>query len=123
MNIAYYLEKQYDPVQPCWELVSDVLESEVGKVEVGYRTLNRSVREMAKTFRLAIHKSPHGYEQVENPEDFTIVLMGRTKLLGVHHCGIWYAGKVLHAMPNLTAHEDLSVVMSRYDLVEFWAKK
>jgi hypothetical protein len=121
MDINTYLAKQYGP-QPCWELVADVMATERAEVPVDYKTVNRSVREMAAAFRLAIHKSAHGFKQVAEPVDFAIVLLGKRAHLGVHHCGIYYAGKVLHAQPGITVHEELSVIRDNFEVVEFWAK-
>lgn len=121
MDINTYLAKTYGP-QPCWELVADVMATELSAVPVDYKTINRSVREMASAFRLAIHKSAHGFAQVAEPVDFAIVLLGKRADLGVHHCGVFYAGKVLHALPGITVHEELSVIRDAFALVEFWAK-
>lgn len=121
MDINTYLAKQYGP-QPCWELVADVMATERAVVQVDYKTVNRSVREMAAAFRLAIHKSAHGFVQVSAPVDFAIVLLGKRASMGVHHCGIYYAGKVLHALPGITVHEELSVIRDGFEIVEFWAK-
>jgi hypothetical protein len=121
MDVNAYLLKTYGP-QPCWELVADVYASELQALAVDYKTVNRSVRQMASAFRLAIHKSAHGFVQVSEPVDFAIVLLGKTPEIGVHHCGVWYGGKVLHAMTGITMHEELSVIRDKFALVEFWAK-
>lgn len=121
MNVNDYLAKQYGP-QPCWELVADVMAAECGAVPVDYKTVNRSVREMASAFRVAIHKSAHGFVQVQEPIDMCIVLLGRNERIGIHHCGVYLAGKVLHATPGITLYEDLSSLRSTYDVCEFWAK-
>jgi hypothetical protein len=121
MNVNTYLAKTYGP-QPCWELVADVYATELQAVAVDYKTVNRSVREMAAAFRLAIHKSAHGFAKVEAPVDYCIVLLSKFERIGIHHCGIYFAGKVLHAQPNLTVYEELSVVRDAYEVVEFWAK-
>jgi len=121
MDINTYLAKQYGP-QPCWELVADVMATERGEIPVDYKTVNRSVREMASAFRLAIHKSAHGFFQVVEPVDFAIVLLGKSERVGIHHCGVYWGGKVLHALPGITVHEELSVIRDAFELVEFWAK-
>jgi len=121
MNIADYMAKQYGP-QPCWELVADVVTTEGGSVPIDYKTVNRSVREMAGAFRLALYKSPHGYSQVAVPADLCIVLLGKTERMGVHHCGIYFEDRVLHAMPGITMYEELTVIRDAYELVHFWAK-
>lgn len=121
MNINDYMARQYGP-QPCWELVADIVTSERGDDPLAYKTVNRSVREMSSAFRLAFHKSPHGYTQVMAPVDLCIVLLGKTERMGVHHCGIYYNGKVLHAMPTVTLYEDISVIRDAFALVEYWGK-
>lgn len=121
MNVSEYQAKTYGP-QPCWELVADVMATERGEIQVGYKTVNRSVREMASAFRLAIHKTAHGFAQVAEPVDLCIVLLGKTERVGIHHCGIFYAGKVLHALSEATMYEELSTIRDRFELVEFWAK-
>ena len=121
MNVNDYLAKTYGP-QPCWELVADVCATELGAVAVDYKTVNRSIREMAGAFRIALHKDPHGFAQVAVPVDLCIVLLGKSERVGIHHCGIYLAGKVLHAMPGATLYEEIATVQDRFELVEFWAK-
>lgn len=122
MDIGAYQRKRYG-AQPCWELVVDVLANETGlTVPVEYSVINRTLRQMADAFRFAIHKAAHGFAPVAEPADFCIVLMGRTAALGVHHCGIWYQGKVLHAQPDLTLYEPLESVRTRYKHIEFWSR-
>ena len=121
IDINTYLAKTYGP-QPCWELVADVYASELQAVPVDYKTVNRSVREMAAEFRLAIHKSAHGFVQTDAPVDMCIVLLARNARVGIHHCGIYFAGSVLHALPGITLYEALSTVQDTYEIVQFWSK-
>ncbi len=121
IDINTYLAKPYGP-QPCWELVADVYQNELQAVPVDYKTVNRSVREMASAFRLAIHKSAHGFVQMSEPVDLCIVLLAKHAHIGIHHCGVYYAGSVLHAMPNSTLYEPLSVINDAFQVVQFWAK-
>lgn len=120
-DVNHYLSKTYGP-QPCWELVADVYNTEVGEIPVDYKTINRSVREMASAFRLAIHGSPHGFSQIEIPTDLCIVLLSKREHVGIHHCGIYYDGSVLHATPGLTKFEPLNVIRDNFEVVQFWAK-
>jgi hypothetical protein len=121
IDINDFLSRTYGP-QPCFELVADVIQSEGGELPVGYRTINRSVRQMASEFRLALHKTPHGYVEVTEPAEFAIVLLGKTEKLGVHHCGIYLDGKVLHALPGITLHQELASIHDVFAIVQFWAK-
>lgn len=120
MNIAAYQAKRYGP-QPCWELVADVLAHERAEIAVEYIPAQRSIRQMAEAFRLALHASHHGFRRVTAPEEFSIVLMGRNAHLGIHHCGVWVGGKVLHAEPCTTLYEELTAVATRYPVMEFWS--
>ncbi|HCN89502.1 MAG TPA: hypothetical protein DIT28_10050 [Oxalobacteraceae bacterium] len=122
MDTNAYLAKQYGP-QPCWELVADVYATELNAIAVDYKTVNRSIREMSSAFRIAIHKAAHGFVQVADPVDMAIVLLGKSDTIGIHHCGIFYQGKVLHALPNVTLYEDLSTIRDGYALIEYWTKQ
>lgn len=121
MNVADYQSKSY-PKPPCWALVCDVLATERGEVPYGVKTVSGTIRTIASAFRLELHKSAHGFEQIQEPEDFAVVLMGRTPRTGIHHCGIYYDGKVLHAMPDGVLYQDLASLRDEYPLMEFWTK-
>lgn len=120
MNIGAYQAKRYGP-QPCWELVADVLAHEHAAIAVEYIPAQRSIRQMAEAFRLALHASPHGFRRVAAPDEFSIVLMGRNSHIGIHHCGIWVGGRILHAEPGATLYEELTAVAARYPVMEFWS--
>jgi hypothetical protein len=131
MDVTYYQEQVYQ-APPCWSLVADVYSRELGLGVDEYKTISTSVRQLssalrlqaiASAFRLELHKGEHGFEQVEEPADFAVVLMGRTPKLGVHHCGIYYAGKVLHAMPDSTLYQDLESLRDEYRVIEFWSRQ
>jgi len=116
-----YLAKQY-PTPPCWSLVSDVYATELSDTVLDYKTINASIRTIASAFRLALHKSPHGFAQLSEPVDYCVVLMGRTARTGLHHCGIYYDGKVLHAMDSGNYYQELHTIQDEYKLIEFWGK-
>jgi len=48
--------------------------------------------------------------------------MGKTVALGLHHCGVYYQGKVLHALSSGNRYEELWVIGDSYALIEFWAR-
>jgi len=121
MDIDYYQQQQFGP-QPCWELVSLVYERELQAIAVDYKQINRSVRQMATAFRIALHKSAHGFSQIKEPVDMAVVLLGKTADIGIHHCGIYWQGGVLHAQPGNVYYEPLSVIRDTFGVVEFWAK-
>lgn len=121
MIVANYLVKVY-PDPPCWNLVADVYLSELGQGVTDYRTINNSIRSIAAAFRLALHKSPAGFSQVTQPQDFAVVLMAKSPTLGIHHCGIYYGGKVLHALPTGVVYESMTTLADTYPLVEVWSK-
>jgi|GEM_PF-1422663 len=126
MNVSHYLEQSY-PAPPCWELVATVLQQERGLAVTAYKTVNHSIRSIAAAFSLALHKSPHGFCQVDAPEDFAVVLMGRTPKLGLHHAGVYYGGKVLHALDGeggqTVLFQDMETLSAEYQLIEFWTRE
>lgn len=119
MNVAAYQAKRYGP-QPCWELVADVYANERSTIAVDYIPSHRNMRQMADAFRLALHAGTHGFTRSHGPQDYAVVLMGRNSHLGIHHCGIAYGGRILHAEPGATLYEEITAVASRYPLMEFW---
>lgn len=121
MNVNDYLGRQYD-APPCWQLVADVYASELQQTVTDYRTINRSIRAIASAFRIALHKSPAGFAQIDAPGDFCIVLMGKSQSMGLHHCGVFYEGRVLHGLADGNRYEELSVIGDAYPLIEYWAK-
>jgi hypothetical protein len=120
MNVSTYQAKAY-PSPPCWQLVADVYTTELGQEVEGYKTISGSVRAIASALRLALHKNADGFQQIEEPADYAVVLMGGQRR-GLHHCGIYYQGKVLHALPQGTLYQDLASLRDEYELIEYWAK-
>jgi hypothetical protein len=122
MNVNTYLERQYD-TPPCWQLVADVYDNERGDDVQEFRTIDRSVRAIASLFRLTLHKGQHGFEQIEEPEDFCLVLMGKSQSLGLHHCGIYFEGSVLHALADGNLYQDMASLKDTYPLMQFWSRQ
>lgn len=121
LNVSEYMARVY-PTPPCWALVAAVYVEVLGQTVDDYKTVSGSVRTIASALRLALHKSPHGFARIDQPVDYAVVLMGRTPSLGLHHCGLFYQGKVLHANPDGTLYQDLSSLQDEYPLMEFWGK-
>ena len=116
-----YLLKQY-PNPPCWFLVADVYANEFNQRVELFKTDNASVRAIASAFRIAIHRNPDGFRRVEQPTEGCIVLLGRTPSIGIHHCGVYTGGKVLHMLESGAYYEELFVISDQYALMEFWEK-
>lgn len=121
MNVTTYLAKQY-PQPPCWALVADVYATELGRGVDSFSTINSSIRAVASAFRLAIHNNPNGFQKITEPAQFCVVLMGTSARLGLHHCGVFIDGKVLHAIDSCNQYQELSVIRDSYPLIEYWAK-
>jgi hypothetical protein len=121
MDVNSYLGRQY-PSPPCWSMVADVYASELDDIVTDYKTINASIRAIAGTFRLALHKSPHGFAQITEPVDYCVVLMGKSARTGLHHCGIYYDGRVLHMLDSGGLYQEMSVIGDEYPLIEYWAK-
>lgn len=120
MDISFYQQQQY-PDPPCWALVALAYQRELGRGVDNYKTINTSIRAIAAAFRLALHKSPDGFEQIAEPQDLCIVLMGKTARLGMHHAGVYYQGRVLHALASGVYFQDMASMGDNYGLMEFWA--
>jgi hypothetical protein len=122
MDVATYQEKHYEPAdKPCWSLVADVLFIECGVVVDICTTVTGSIRAAAAAFRLELHKGAHGFQQIDEPVDFAVVLMAKTVKVGIHHCGIYYQGSVLHALESGTLYQDLPSLREEYQIMEFWS--
>ena len=130
MNVSTYQAKVY-PEPPCWSLVADVLIVERGLAVDEYKTISESIRQLsaslrvqaaAVAFRLELHKGEHGFAQISEPVDYAVVLMGKTIKMGIHHSGIYYQGKVLHALETGTLYQDMASLRDEYALVEFWSR-
>ena len=121
MIVTDYLARQY--TQPgCWEMVTEIYARELNLSVLGYAPLKNTARSIAKSFRLALHTHKHGFIQIAEPSEFCVVLMGRSLSLGLHHCGVYYQGSVLHAKPNLSLYQDIASIKGEFPLIEFWAK-
>lgn len=121
MNVADYLGRAYAS-PPCWSLVADVYRAELGQAVEMYSTVSESVRDIARALRLVLHKGDHGFSQIDAPVDMAVVLMGKTARTGFHHCGVYYQGKVLHALDSGALYQDMASLRDGYELMEFWAK-
>lgn len=119
MNINDYLSRVYS-YPPCWEMVTDVYIAELGLKLMNYNPTNFSTRSIAEAFRLALHKGEHNFKQVMTPVDFDLVLLGATSKLGLHHCGVFYQGRVLHSIDSGNLFEAMSTIKDKYPLIEFW---
>lgn len=122
MNVNDYLQKQY-PNPGCWALVTDVYATELGQGVEEYRTVNNSIRAIAAAFRLNLYKGEHGFEQIDAPTDFAVVMLSRYRKLGLHHCGVYFEGKVLHALPDGNLYQDLASLRDTYPIMEFWSRQ
>lgn len=120
MDVAFYQQQIYGR-PPCWELVADVLDRELDLCVSKYRARTSCIRDIANAFRLELYRGDHGFTQLETPQDFAVVLMGRSAKVGIHHCGIFYQGKVLHALDSGVYYQDISSLDDQYELTEWWA--
>lgn len=110
------------PSPPCWSLVASVYSDVLAEPVEEFKTVGGSVRAASRAFRLQLYKGRHGFEQITEPRDFAVVLMGKTQRTGVHHCGIFYEGSVLHALEAGTLYQDLTTLADEYELMEYWAR-
>lgn len=121
LDVAAFQEKAY-PSPPCWSLVADVYLNVLKLPVDSFKTVDKSVRDAARAFRLHLAKDDHGFERLAEPREYAVVLMGRTPRLGIHHCGIYYGGKILHAREEGTLYQELFELTGQYQLMEFWGR-
>lgn len=122
--VVSYQERVYGPL-PCWDLVATVYAEHLGEAPDVYKTITHNVRAAARRFLLELHKGAHGFSQVEEPDDYAIVLMWKSPRhaqIGLCHCGIYWQGSVLHANETGTFFEALSGLSDVYPIMEFWAR-
>lgn len=116
-----YLNATY-PSPPCWCLVTDVYLHELGLEVSEFKTVNSSIRSIAQTFRIALHKGEHGFRQADTPNDYDVVLMGKMAARTPHHAGIYWQGSVLHATDGGVVLQDMATIQDQYQRIEFWTK-
>jgi hypothetical protein len=121
VDVSIYMAQEYE-WPPCWQLVADVYLNELGQTVNDYKTINTSIRGIAETFRLAIHKGEHGFRQVSESQNFAVVLMAKLVSRTPTHCGIYYDGKILHATQHGVIYQDLSTLADQYQRIEYWVK-
>jgi hypothetical protein len=121
VNVAGYQAKTY-PDPPCWALVADVYATERGEPVTEYRTVTNTIRGIADAFRLALHKGQHGFSRIDAPVEFCVVLMGTRPDVGLHHAGVYYQDRVLHATEAGVLYQDMASLSDKYPLMEFWAR-
>lgn len=119
MNINEYFGRDYAS-PPCWDLVADIYGRELGKTVGTFKSDDESIRKIAAAFRIALHNAPKAFKRLDGPAEFAIVLMGSGGRLGLHHCGVFLNGRVLHALSSGVVHQDLASLRDAYPLMEFW---
>jgi hypothetical protein len=122
LDVAAYQAMVF-PSPPCWQLVAQVYADVLAQPVHEFKTVGGSVRSAAREFRLQLYKGRHGFEQISEPRDYAVVLLGKTQRTGVHHCGIFYGGSVLHALETGTLYQDLVTLADEYELMEFWSRE
>lgn len=115
--IDRFLATSY-PAPPCWHLVSDVYVRELGIRLPGFDAANDPAA-IARAFRLALHEGKHGFVRAAAPQNYDVVLLGRSRPT---HCGLWYDDGVVHALSTITIWEPLAQIADRYPFMEFWTR-
>lgn len=121
LDVESYLGRVF-PDPPCWNLVTDVYMNVLAQEPNEVQTVSEAMRRAARAYRLELFKSRDGMEQLAQPRDFAIVLMWPSSARRQLHCGIFYQGSVLHALPTGTLYQDLQTLREAYPLMEFWSK-
>jgi hypothetical protein len=120
LDVAAYQARQYEAPR-CWSLVSAVYAEVVGRNPNEVQTVSESMRNASRAFRLALYKTSEGLQRLAEPQNLAIVLMWPTSQRKRPHCGIYYAGKVLHATESTNLYQDLASLGDSFPIIEFWA--
>jgi hypothetical protein len=121
LDIAAYQARVYEEPR-CWRLVTDVYADLIGASPAEVETVSESMRRAARAFRLELFKRQPGMRQLQEPQDLAVVLMWPSSKERRAHCGIYWAGSVLHATEAGVLYQDLASLRSAYPLMEFWAR-
>lgn len=121
LDVEGYQARVY-PTPPCWHLVTDVYETVLGADPNEVQTVSEAMRRAARAYRLELFKNREGMQQIAEPRDYAIVLMWASVSKRQLHCGIYYQGKVLHALESGTLYQDMETLRDTYPLMEYWAK-
>jgi hypothetical protein len=119
LDVAAYQARTY-PEPRCWSLVAAVYTEVVDREPSEVQTVSESMRQAARTFRVQLHKRALGLQQLDAAQDLAIVLMWPSERRSRPHCGIYYAGSVLHATPDGNLYQDLASLGDAYAVMEFW---
>lgn len=127
VDVNAYLARSYGSAEqrPCWQLVADVYRRELDEPVTEYKSVGPGIRAIAAAFRLALTKSPHGFMQVSESQQWAVMLLSKRPSLGWHHCGVLIDGRVLHAVePGIggVVYQDLATVLDAYRGFEYWAR-
>ena len=121
MDINKYLSKQYSH-PPCFELVADFYVNELGIVLPNYSPRNESLKAIADAFRIALHDQANGFEKIDKPAEYCVVMMAKLPHQTPHHTGIYCEGRLLHALPAGVVYQEFSSVSDQFQKIEYWAR-
>jgi len=109
------------PEPTCWSMVAHLYMNVLHIDPTAVSTVTEGARRAARTFQLALHKESYGMRKVEQPSDWTIVLMWPGSKERRPHCGVFWKGKVLHADENGVLNQDLTSLRAAYPKMEYWS--
>jgi len=103
----------------CWSLVALVYDKLFNDKLQDYSAKN--IQSISAAFSAAFAEGNHGFERVEKPSDFDVVVMYGNITT---HCGVYYQGKLLHATSDQkqVVFQRLNDVTRFFNRVEFWSK-
>ena len=103
----------------CWALVALVYDEIFGDKLKDYSAKN--FREVSTAFTSAFFEGDHGFNKVDSPEDFDVVVLWSKRTV---HCGIYYEGNLLHANNDAkqVIFEKLKNASRSFERIEFWRK-
>lgn len=107
----------------CWGLYCLVKKQEQGQDVAMFRAINSTARGISDTFNAEIKLGNHGHTQVQEPQQFDLVLLKRVRLnQTIYHCGVYVDGMILHANGNANSGQVWHEPIANFDrwAMEFW---
>lgn len=121
MDVNKYLNKQYGRLG-CWLLIVDIYMQELGLALQEYVPESATLKTRAAIFRRELHNNSHGFLQIKEPTNFCVVTMAKLKDQTPHHVGIYYNGKVIHALNDMNYYQDIFSLSDQYQKMEYWTR-
>ena len=118
--LTKYIGKRYSfRAYNCWDFVVEA------RKEIGIDTKvfkPKNLKDAFKVVTAQMQKLGHGLTKIDSPQNYDIVIVSKKSKLTSYHCGLVYAGDVVHCCPHIGAVASCSLFEFTRDKdgVSFW---